>query len=71
MSDLLQLMVSGGASDLHVRVGVSHHEDMMRFHRNPLLEAKDGLPKDFRFTLFPGQKDKLIKHAPSIGGVKK
>ena len=71
MSNLMQWMVSGGASELHPRVGMSHLEEMMRVDRHLLIEAKCLLPKGLRRTLFPGQKDKLISHTPRIGGVEK
>ena len=71
MSDVMERVVFGGASELRLRVGITHLEAGMRFHRNPLGEAKHGLPKGLRRTLFPGQKDKLISHTPRIGGVEK
>ena len=71
MSNLMQLMVSGGASELHLRVGMSHLEEMMRSDRNLLVEAKCVLPRGLRRTLFPGQKTKWISQSPRIGGVEK
>jgi hypothetical protein len=71
MSNLMQWMVSGGASELHPRVGMSHLEEMMRVDRHLLIEAKCLLPKGLRRTLFPGQKTKWINHSPRIGGLEK
>ena len=71
MSNLMQLMVSGGAPELHLRVGMSHLEEMMRSDRYRLIEAKCLLPRGLRRTLFLGQKTKWISHTPKIGGVEK
>ena len=71
MSNLMQLMVSGGASELHPRVGMSHLEELTRSGRNLLIEAKCLLPRGLRRTLFPGRKTKWISHSPRIGGVEK
>ena len=71
MSNLMQWMVSGGASELHLRVGMSRLEEVMRTDRYLSIEAKCVLPRGLRRTLFLGQKTKWISHSPRIGGVEK
>jgi hypothetical protein len=71
MSDVMEWVVSGGASELRLRVGITHPEAGMRSHRNPLPEARPGLPKGLRPTLFPGQKHELISHTPGLEELKK
>ena len=71
MSDVMERVVFGGASEMRLRVGITHLEAGMRFHRNPVPEAKHGLPKGLRRTLFPGQKLNGLVTPPGLEELKK
>ena len=71
MSNLMQWMVSGGAPELHLRVGMSHLEEMMRSDRHLLIGARRVLPKGLRRTLFPGQKLNGLVTPPGLEDLKK
>ena len=71
MSNLMQWMVSGGASELHPRVGMSHFEEMMRSGRNLLTEAKCLLPRGLRRTLFWVRKLNGLATPPGLEELKK
>jgi len=71
MSNLMQWMVSGGASELHPRVGMSHFEGMMKFDRNLLMEAQCVLPRGMRRTLSWVSKLNGLATPPGLEELKK
>ena len=57
MSNLMQLMVSGGASELHPRVGMSHLEELTRYWPQPLDPGQVPLAQRFAAYVISGSEN--------------